>query len=318
MSENINNKDLQVETDCLDITSQEDEGNGGQRLFTQSQLRELISERLKRERKVNEALVPVKNLLNTLAEKGVIEQGSYSDMASRLVSLYSVENEDSQQLVHTDAEQNDSFENGGDANALGADKTDGKAICFGAEKSDAMQKQCGDEECDDKTVKENEKTGAAQNQTAEKEEKAEKNVGDETASFLRAIKNIREKYPDSEISSSFDLGLFEAFARGKNASVDEIFGDFCSFMEGVRKNPSLSSAEKNKRFTESKEEGFDENIRDDGISNASSTAFSSCSGTSNDIGLTKQQMEIAKSAGLSYKEYARLLKSIPQKTARIN
>jgi hypothetical protein len=86
----------------------------------------------------------------------------------------------------------------------------------------------------------------------------------------------------------------------------EICEDFCSFL-------SLLDTEKVKDDDESDME-YDGANRN---SSMLSTAFSSHSATS-DIsgGLTKQQMEIAKSAGLSYREYSQLLSSIPKSHRR--
>ena len=51
-----------------------------ERMFTQSELEEIISERLSRERKKNESLLSVKTLLKGAAEKGLLKGNSYAEM----------------------------------------------------------------------------------------------------------------------------------------------------------------------------------------------------------------------------------------------
>jgi len=108
---------------------------------------------------------------------------------------------------------------------------------------------------------------------------------------------IKAKYPKEVLEKLLEGNLFESFAKGRNGSMAEIFGDFCSFMSNIKGDESECFAKNDSDYA--------------------STAFSSQSGTAESgINLTKQQMDMAKSAGLSYREYARMLESIPKRTGR--
>ena len=117
--------------------------------------------------------------------------------------------------------------------------------------------------------------------------------------FFEVLSNIREKYPDSMVEKMLAGNLFEKFAKGREGKIEDVFDDFYGFM-------SMIDAKKNSQNIDEKEN-----------SNFASTSFSSYSGLP-DAGtnLTKQQMEIAKSAGMSYREYQNLLESVPKRAGR--
>ena len=55
----------------------------GEKLFTRSQVEALITERIKRERKVNEALMPVKQLMKDIASRDEFKGKSYSEISKK-------------------------------------------------------------------------------------------------------------------------------------------------------------------------------------------------------------------------------------------
>lgn len=226
-----------------------------EKLFTQSQLEEVIRERLMRERKTNESLVAVKNFLKSASEKGVIGKGSYSDMASELV----------QKLK--------------DSGTRREAETDTSEICP-AQETPAVADADGEKHV-----------------TNDGKEKR-KDEGSENG-FFEILSDIKSRYPEKALKRMLEGNSFERFAKGRSGSIGEIFDDYYAFMEDFSK-------------------GEAEDAADDGHALLASTAFSSHSGAS-DTGakLTKQQMEIAKSAGMSYREYAALLDSVPKKTGRV-
>ncbi len=117
---------------------------------------------------------------------------------------------------------------------------------------------------------------------------------DDSESFIKTLTQIKAKYPTADTLLSGDR--FQKFAKGRSGSISEIFDDYYDFVTT-----------------------FSDTAHGDGEGHAqlASTAFSAKSGvTDTGESLTKQQMEIAKSAGMSYREYANLLKSIPQRAAR--
>ena len=117
-------------------------------------------------------------------------------------------------------------------------------------------------------------------------------------SFFGVLSEIKAKYPKGEVERLLSGEGFERFAKGRVGSPGEIFDDYYSFMSVI----------------------FEDSGNDKEQSNHSelcSTAFSSQSGmTGVGDNLTKQQMEIAKSAGMSYREYAMLLESVPKRQQR--
>ena len=256
---------------------------GEEKMFTQTQLKELISERLKRERKVNEALIPVKELLNTLVKDGAIKQGSYGNMAKEITLLLK--------------------------NARGEN------VCLeeNGEKSESLADSC-------KTTSENsgksetllfadgESDNSSRNECGNAVQDENKSLSQKEPDFFASLKEISEKYPEDKTENLFTLGLFEKFARGKSGSICDIYGEYRNFIKTLE---GLNGRTINPDRMENRED-----IRDEG--EYSSTSFSKYSGLSEDCSLTKQQMEIAKSAGISYREYEELLRSVPKNTRRVN
>ena len=142
-----------------------------------------------------------------------------------------------------------------------------------------------------------EKDGDTAIDTAGQADGNEKNEGEQN--FFAVLSNIRNKYSDSAVEKLLSGDLFEKFAKGRNGRIEDIFDDYYGFMSMI----------------DTKKEA--EKTDEDGNSDFASTSFSSYSGVSDSgTNLTKQQMEIAKSAGMSYREYANLLDSVPKKTGR--
>lgn len=265
-----------------------DKENGG-KTFTQSEVEKLINERIKRERKVNKSLLPIKQLLRKMADEGVLSGESYSEMAQNLVKGLTVKAEGVSETAQQD---------GDEENAVGtaASSDDG----FEPEtQNETAEKSCA----------------AGENGSEEKEEKVTENDGEkeeaqntqQVSLTFSDIASLKAKYPSADMNLLFDGGKFERFAKGKTSSLEEIFDDYCAFIQEFSPSGSFSSPRE-----------YEENTRDATASSLASTAFSSYSGTSPvSDGLTKQQMEIAKSAGLSYREYAQLLSSIPKSVPRI-
>lgn len=236
----------------------------GERMFTQSQLEEILGQRILRERKVNESLSSVKSLLKTAAERGLIKGSSYAEMASELAMK--LRGGDGQEKAQSTEEKAETAPSQAEENATPAAE------------GEAENNACN--ECGNDGVK---------------KEKESENEGEGFTAFLSGIK---AKYPKKELEKLFDGDLFERFAKGRSGNLMEIVDDFLGFMgsAGV---------------------GDEQNVPDVGHSSFASTAFSSQSGVpENSTNLTKQQMEMAKSAGLSYREYAEMLESIPKRTGR--
>ena len=257
----------------------ENTNSGTEKLFTQKELEDILSERLKRERKTTKSLTDVKKFLKLAVEKGLVNGNSYCEMAEDLCKKLdtSYKNEPEETFCEQTGDCTD------DANA--------NEILEEGIRNAQENAPCTDEQSDaSATIVEDEKSDAQK--------------------FAQTLSEIRESFSDENIGALLSGGLFENFAKGRQGNVIEVFGDFCSFMRTINNNQNkevLSYDEKNK-----------ENSDDDFEDELCSTAFSSHSSnaTSYQDGLTKQQMDIAKSAGMSYREYANLLESIPKNKTR--
>ncbi len=118
-----------------------------------------------------------------------------------------------------------------------------------------------------------------------------------TADMARAIKKA---YPECDIGELLCDGSFEAFSKGRSGSPEDIYGDYLTFLTVI----------------ERKQEDIERRM----YANTASTSFSAsdkASFTDGSEGLTKRQMEIARQNGMSYREYAGLLSSIPNRAKKI-
>ncbi len=254
MNENIN-----VNVDAVLPKAVENRENGGERMFTQSQLEEIISERLGRERRVNESLKSVKQVLLGAVEKGLVKGESYAEMAEELIKkLKAASGEEKECTAEEEAQAKDA--------ASDCPFTPEEPVSGG----DNVENDGNG------GVKESETDG-----------------GD----FVSTLVYLKSVYPEKNLEKLLSGDLFERFAKGKSGSVKEILCDFFSFADALSEK---NEVEENRAH-----------------SNIGSTAFSSESGAPADFsGLTPRQMEIAKNAGMSYREYAHLLESIPKNKGR--
>ena len=230
-----------------------------EKMFSQSKLDEILNERISRERRTNEALSSVKNLLKNLSEKGLLKKGSYSEMAKEIISKLS-EKSDTERVQD-------------------AKNTDGETT----EVRDLQTSSVADEEGT------NDKNAYCGNNDETEEKAKEKD-------FVGMLSGIKTKYPKNVVESLITTDHFERFAKGRTGSFEEILDDYSDFMCELYVT-----------------------VKNDNDSHATlaSTAFSSHSGAPDSgVNLTRQQMDIAKSAGMSYREYQNLLESIPKKSGR--
>ena len=114
--------------------------------------------------------------------------------------------------------------------------------------------------------------------------------------FFGILSQLKKKYPTAD--ELLSGGGLSKFAKGRSGSAEEIFDDYYEFMSCLEEETKGAAT---------------------GHAALSSTAFSSSSsGADTTFGLTKQQMEMAKSEGLSYREYAHLLENVPRKARKNN
>ena len=247
-----------------------------EKLFTQKELEEILSERLKRERKTNQALTSVKKLLKTAGQKGLVKGNSYCEMAEDFCKK------------------------------LGSNKEVLPENTLSAEQGFQNKEFCEDALTGEFSVTEND-TLLGKEEDSRQNEIPEENQ-DEVHKFASTLGILKDNFAGENIGYLLSSGLFESFAKGRRGNLIDVFSDFCEFMSHIPQNRTVSDA-----YYGKEEDIFDE--FDDGFS---STAFSShpSNSTSYEDGLTKQQMDIAKSAGMSYREYAQLLGTIPKNKTR--
>lgn len=140
-----------------------------------------------------------------------------------------------------------------------------------------------------------ENTSSAAEEDGEKDAvKGGENTAEAVPEFFGILAQLKQKYPSADELLAGE-GL-SRFAKGRSGSAEEIFDDYYEFMsclEGKTRDGNNSH------------------------SALSSTAFSSsASSADTSFGLTRQQMEMAKSEGLSYREYAHLLENVPKRTKK--
>lgn len=300
MNDVVNEKVTKTENMSVDCDTAAENGfeniqsTKNEKTFTQSQLEEIISERLSRERRVNESLSDVKKLLKGAAQKGLLKGTSYAEMARELVSKLSEETEgavEKNTREHTEVPEKTVSE------------TEEAAFSEDDRVGEQNQENVGipeDENFAAADAKEHDaQSGTVSDSTLSKESTQRKEEGDVMKGFFEILSEIREKHGKEGVEKLMQAELFESFAKGRSGSIGDIFSDFCSFMDAL--GTGNAAADK----TEAQGDRID--------SDFSSTAFSahSASTVSAKDSLTKQQMEIARSAGMSYREYAELLGSIP-------
>lgn len=272
MTDNVNVMENTQNTQSVgevgkDFAGENKQSEKGEKSFTQAQLENLISERLKRERKNNESLSEVKVLLSKLSDDGVLESKSYSDMAKELCArLNSGSNEDAK----SDFQPEENSVGNTSLPLSDADISDEKDEEVLAENQTQDQK------------------GTEQKTSEEQEQKDE--------DMMLEILHFKKNFPDTDINSLFENKAFLAFSKGRRQNLCSLYGDYISFMSAL-----YGDGQKSERREDS--ESF-------------STSFSARSKSyGNDYSgiLSKRQMEIAKSEGMSYREYAELLSNIPSK-----
>ena len=128
---------------------------------------------------------------------------------------------------------------------------------------------------------------------------------------------LKERFPENDVAHDVTSKEFELFAKGKSADISEIYKDFLCFKAQYSDNntgfPSNTVRASEPEFSHKG------NLTSDKSSyefDGTSRGYSGFSGGSPlaDYSkmLTKRQMDIAKQSGMSYREYANLLQSIPQ------
>ncbi len=298
--------------------SEKIEKGTNERLFTQAELSKLINKRLSRERRNNAALSNVYKLLKVLAEKKIINASSYAEAAQELQNKLML-------LCNDENMKTDDRKVG----KSGEVAEEIKIISELYETSETDEDSERAEEIIPVDITETVKRGDVEPDSVNtsesfadeiytsdcelcKEEKASFEEKKPEAYPLSEISELFERFPENRAWKIITSHEFSDFCRGRVGGLCELYDCFCKHFG---KLSSLFDGEE-KTESEHLSEGTYNNISPRNIiSEYSSTGFSgrSASPSSDDgANLSPLQRKIAKSAGISYREYASMLREIPQ------
>ena len=129
---------------------------------------------------------------------------------------------------------------------------------------------------------------------AQQKKSPEKSFGEYTVDELYAL---AEEHPSEDVTSDIMSEPFKIFAKQRRGSMGDTYSEFLAMKKAFEKAvPARGKS------------GQDEKRAYSGFGDAPSRDPSA--------GLTRRQMEIARDAGMSYREYAFLLESLPDKRIR--
>lgn len=260
------------------------------RLFTQKELEKHINSRLIRERKKNRELELFKGMVDKLISSGAIDADSYAEVGERIAGLLAntpIGNSE----VKADAEEHcaDSatdFTGSSEGEDIGDESKD---IAEYKDTSDTENYGNENAKTADTLDFEEQKVDVCGEESFDKEELGVENIPQDSL----VERKVQE---DKTVHDSEDLKLR--------------FSELCADFEKIIQAMSLGNAD------EAVSEP--ENMAEDDFyarRNASSTGFSSRSAVdvaSSGFELTPVQRDIARRAGISYREYAELLREIPE------
>lgn len=128
---------------------------------------------------------------------------------------------------------------------------------------------------------------------------------------------LKERFPENDVAHDVTSKEFELFAKGKSADISEIYKDFLCFKAQYSDNntgfPSNTVQGSEPVLSRKDIPASDKNSYEfDGTSRGYSGFSGGAPLADYSKMLTKRQMDIAKQSGMSYREYANLLQSIPQ------
>ena len=128
---------------------------------------------------------------------------------------------------------------------------------------------------------------------------------------------LKERFPENDVAHDVTSKEFELFAKGKSTDISEIYKDFLCFKAQYSDNntgfPSNTVQGSEPVLSRKDIPASDKNSYEfDGTSRGYSGFSGGAPLADYSKMLTKRQMDIAKQSGMSYREYANLLQSIPQ------
>ncbi len=275
-------------------------GTGKERLFTQRELEKCIGERLTRERRKVAPFEKLKQLLDRLKSDGVIYADSYAEAAEELCRRLEACSENAGN-TREDSLCGGENEQGTDTDgvALGELQEADTSLAVGTEYSESSVERkekfadvrpCGREIMHGGDTVE-------QNDVGTTEE-------DDGNAFVSQYEELSRRYPYIDTEALMTDRGFEAFCRGRDGSLTELYEGYAELIRSIGGKPCAAPNVGNGSC------GGRPAIRA-----LSSTAFSAGSASPVSdaaLGLSPLQRDIARRAGISYREYAQLLRDIPK------
>ena len=155
------------------------------------------------------------------------------------------------------------------------------------------------------------KTGLAA-EGAPCEEQSARAVGEEkvfSESVFGALYALADRFPENDVARDVTSKAFRLFAAGKSGDITSVYEEYLAF----RKAAAAEQIRKEVQSPSAPETSEDEQKCD--VTKTASRSFSGFPGGTPpaDYGaaLTARQMLIARQSGMSYREYAELLHSVP-------
>ncbi len=253
-------------------------GKTPKKYFTQKDLEKHINERLVRERKKYSELEMLRKMTDELMENGTIDANSYAEAAERLKAL----------LYEMTAGNREDSENGKN----GEGKSD-------TEEPMQTESQGANDDIDESS--DNAVMMPRDSDDTDSDTPVSDNDGEttDTSEFpFRTVEDIEREEQMKDASADSEKSDAEKADSGNTmAKLSEI----CTAIL------ELVNSEKERQEIKKTTDDARKNVCSTGFSKSSSSDMQEYFGT-----LTPTQREIAKRAGLSYREYAELLSQIPQ------
>ncbi len=252
-----------------------------EKMFSQRELEKHIAKRLVRERKQNAALSELRDAIDTLMSEGAINAGTYAEAARELTRALPRENVGNTCDAVTEISDRPTEKAG---EALTDSTVPSKA---------AYEETEGPEETSEKPEPCLEDYAAAESTASDREANSDR------AGELSAL---MERYPELDVAELLSNEDFVRYCRRYGGALPEMYEGYKRLIDSLG---ALSAPQKYEK-------------EDNTIAQArrvlSSTSFSGSSASpSADAGfeLTPLQRDIARRAGLSYREYSEMLRDVP-------
>ncbi len=282
------------------------QAEGGKRLFTQRELEKCIGERLMRERRNNSSLQSIKNLVDGLCERGIINADSYAEAEKELCEkLCSLEVGNARE-ENPEGDDLSCVANSCDDGNSGESVSYADASVCSAEK-DAQEEKAYPEALMPKTDNSDMPKGED-----DKEKASDTQEAQETQSIADELCLLYSRHPSVDVASLLESEQFRGYCTGRSGTLCELYEGFTSLLAALE---SFNKARLTTGLEGSKDAPYeDTHSTRHAMKALSSTGFSRQSASeSSDFSsmLSPSQRDIARRAGISYREYAQLLCDIP-------